>query len=229
MSKDYFLPRSDEEKSNWLNNFDAKLPFYAAKYGITPEEVAQIQQDAAVFASILNYRDQLNAHVTAMTGLKNIVRDGTKDNSALQVPMPPTPMFSGSVVPGIFARATAIANRIKSHFNYNIADGNELGLEGVESSINFIDLKPLIIIRLVSGGHPEIVWKKQGMDGIEIHKEDANGNMQLLAFDSSPNYVDLSPLPPKGTSIIWRYRVIYLRKDQRVGQWSDVVSITVTG
>jgi hypothetical protein len=102
MKKDPFMPRPDEGKSKWMDNFSAKLPFYAGKYNITPEEVAQTQQDALVFAGILNYRDQLDAYVTAMTGLKNIARDGTKDNTTLQVPMPPTPMFSGSVIPGIF-------------------------------------------------------------------------------------------------------------------------------
>lgn len=39
----------------------------------------------------------------------------------------------------------------------------------------------------------------------------------------------MTPLPPKGVSEVWTYRVIYLRKNQRVGQWSDLVSITVTG
>ena len=36
-------------------------------------------------------------------------------------------------------------------------------------------------------------------------------------------------MPPAGKSEVWQYRVIYHYKDERVGQWSDVVSITVTG
>lgn len=229
MQKNPFMPRSDEEKSKWLDNFSAKLPFYAAKYNITPEEVAQVLQDALVFASILNYRDLLDAYVTAMTGLKNILRDGLKNGGTMQIPMPPVPMFPGTLLPGIFARCSALGNRIKSHINYNVADGNALGLEGTTSNIDLNELKPIITIRLVNGGYPELVWKKQGMDGIEIQKEDENGNWQRLATDISPNFIDMSPLPPKGTSVVWRYRVIYLRKDQHVGQWSEVVSITVTG
>jgi hypothetical protein len=229
MQKDPFMPRSDEGKSKWIDNFSTQLPFYAPRYNVTPEEVAQTQQDALVFASILSYRDQLDAYVSAMTGLKNVLRDGLKNGSIMEIPMPPTPMFPGALLPGIFARCSALGNRIKSHINYNVADGNALGLEGAISNIDLNELKPLITIRLVNGGHPEIVWKKKGMDGIEIHKEDANGNLQLLAYDSSPNFIDMSPLPPPGTSVVWRYRVIYLRKDQRVGQWSDMVSITVTG
>jgi len=44
-----------------------------------------------------------------------------------------------------------------------------------------------------------------------------------------PDYTDPSPLPPAGTSAIWTYRAIYLKGDDKVGQWSDLVRITVTG
>ena len=30
-----------------------------------------------------------------------------------------------------------------------------------------------------------------------------------------------------GQSALWKYKAIYLQADQRVGQWSDVVSIPV--
>ena len=32
-----------------------------------------------------------------------------------------------------------------------------------------------------------------------------------------------------GQSALWKYKAIYLQADQRVGQWSDVVSIPVAG
>jgi hypothetical protein len=34
MSKKAFMPRPDLEKNEWLQNFAAKLPTYAAKYNI---------------------------------------------------------------------------------------------------------------------------------------------------------------------------------------------------
>ena len=52
--------------------------------------------------------------------------------------------------------------------------------------------------------------------------------MQFLAIDMQPHFIDLSELPPPGKSAVWTYRIIYLLKDKRVGQWSDVVSVTVT-
>lgn len=229
MAKNYYLPRSDEDKGKWLNNYAFKLPNYAAKYSITSEEVADMQNSSLVFEVILQYKNQLTAYVSAFVDFKNIVRDGSNNNAPLNIPTLPAFMHPASIVPGIFARATAIANRIKSHINYSTADGEDLGIEGTQSTIDFNALKPTLKGRLVAGGHPEIGWKKQGMDGVEIQKMDEHGNWQYLAVDLKPNYTDNAPLPPTGSSAVWRYRAIYLYKDERVGQWSDVLVVTVAG
>lgn len=39
---------------------------------------------------------------------------------------------------------------------------------------------------------------------------------------------DETTLQP-GTAAVWRYRAIYLDGDEVFGQWSDVVSLAVTG
>jgi hypothetical protein len=43
------------------------------------------------------------------------------------------------------------------------------------------------------------------------------------SYDCTAN----AAMPPAGQS--WKYKDIYLQADQRVGQWSDVVSIPVAG
>lgn len=229
MPKAYYLPRGDEGKSTWLQNFAAKLTIYAIKYGIISEEVADMQNCAVVFAGSLQYKEQLERYLKSYIEFKDLLRNAPLGSKPIEPPTPPMHMFGGPIVPGIFARCTALVARIKAHPNYSVADGYDLGIEGSEISKDVKELKPIITIRLVKGGYPEIVWKKKGMDGIEIQKEDENGNWQRLATDMSPNFIDPSPLPPKGTSVVWRYRVIYIQKDQHVGQWSEMVSITVTG
>lgn len=229
MSRNYYLPRTDEEKAGWLNNFALKLPTYAAKYGITPEELADMQTSAQFFDALLDYKNQYNAYASSVTNFKNIMRDGKTNGAITELPMPPASMLPTPVPPGIFARSSAIVNRIKASLNYSTADGEDLGIEGTQSTIDFNALKPTLKGRLVAGGHPEIGWKKQGMDGIEIQKMDEHGNWQHLAVDLKPNYIDNSSLPPTGSSAVWRYRAIYLYKDERVGQWSDVLVVTVAG
>lgn len=229
MTKQFYLPRTDEGKAIWLHNFAAKLVLYAMKYGITPEEIMDMQQAAMHFAEILNFSNQQEAFKTAITAYKNSIRDGVKNGVTLQPLTMPTMNLMMTVQPGIFVRAKAIVNRIKANILYSEADGNDLGIEGAEITADTADVRPAIKVRIGDGGHPEIVWTKQGFDAIEIYKQEADGAWRLLAIDIQPNYLDEEALPPHGKSAVWTYRAIYRKKDKRVGQWSDVVSVTVMG
>lgn len=57
----------------------------------------------------------------------------------------------------------------------------------------------------------------------------AMGSGIFLAIDTVPNYTDMEPLLAPGQSSVWQYRAIYRLRDERVGQWSDVVWVTVAG
>lgn len=229
MIKQFYLPRADEDKAIWLNNFAAKLPLFAMKYGITPEEIMDMQQSAIHFTEVLNFRSQHDAFQSSITAYKNGIRDGIKNGSTLQPLTMPMINISTQVEPGIFVRAKAIVNRIKASIHYSEADGNDLRIEGAETIVETATAKPMLKLRLGDGGQPEIIWTKQGFDAIEIYKQEDDGEWKLLAIDMQPNYLDVSTLPPMGKSAVWKYRAIYRKKDQRVGQWSDVVTITVTG
>lgn len=229
MKKNFYLPRAEEERVLWLNNFAAKLPLYANKYSITPEELMDMQQSALFYAALNDAINQYRNFQSALFKYRDDVRDGTKNGGTLQpltMPMINLPM---PVASGIFVRVKAIVNRIKASIHYSEADGNDLGIEGTITTVDTNTTKLVIKIRIGDGGHPEILWTKYDFDAIEIHKQVDDGEMKHLAIDMQPHYMDMSELPPMGKSAVWKYRVIYLRKDKRVGQWSDVVAVTVTG
>ena len=229
MAKSYYLPKGDEDRAIWLNNIAAKLPNYASKYGIMPEETMGTQNDAAYFDAFIKYYNQQSAFQKSLTDHKNAVRDGVENGGTLQPLAPPMMMLPLPVVPGIFKRVKALVNRIKAHIHYSEADGYDLGIEGAEKTVDPASIKPSINLRIGDGGHPDVLWVKYGYDGVEIHKQVDDGELKFLAIDMQPHYTDMSELPPPGKSAVWKYRAIYLRKDKRVGQWSDVVTITVTG
>jgi hypothetical protein len=52
-------------------------------------------------------------------------------------------------------------------------------------------------------------------------------DIQEIAIDTTPNYTDTQPFPAAPTK--WTYQAIYRVGDQRVGQWSAPVSVTVGG
>jgi len=129
-------------------------------------------------------------------------------------------------VPGIFPRAISIGKRVKSHIDYVVSDGEDLGLEGAEQDApDIVTGKPVIKIVLIAG-RPEIQWVKSDFDAlyIEVDRSDAQG-YKFLAIDTEPDYVDTFALPAAATT--WKYRAIYMFHDEKVGMWSDEVSISV--
>jgi hypothetical protein len=231
MSKQYFLPRTDLEKQDWLKNFAAKLPNYAVKYNLSADEVTDMQNSSLWFSYWMDYRTQLEESFRKSTGFKNEAINGIAPGATPSIPPVPVamPAMPTEVAPGIFKRATSIANVIKSKSTYTIADGNDLGIEGAEDVTNVQQMKPLVSLHLIAGGKPEIKWTKQGMDGIEIYVDRGANTWAMLAYDTYPDYTDTTPLPASGTSAVWKYKAIYRYNDEQAGLWSDVVSITVTG
>jgi hypothetical protein len=57
-----------------------------------------------------------------------------------------------------------------------------------------------------------------------IEVDRGTGPWQFLAVDMVPHFEDTTPVAAHAT---WKYRAIYLINDERVGQWSDVVSVAV--
>lgn len=230
MAREYYLPYSDEERVPWLNNFAYKLPNYAMKYNITSDEVMDIQNSAEYFDGFIKYRNQSGAFQNSLTDHRDMMSNGLSNGAMLQPLQPPMMTLPPPPQPGIFKRVRALVNRIKGHINYTDADGSDLGIIGTtQGSTDTNTIKPDITLRLIGGGHPEIVWSRKGMGAIEIQKQNGDGQWHFLAIDTVPNYTDKEALPEPGQSAVWQYRAIYLQKDERVGQWSDVVSITVAG
>lgn len=230
--KKYFMPRTEADKLSWLKNFANKLGTYATKYNITAAEVTDMQNSAAFYDYWFNYSIQFTEFNKKLTQYRTELRDGIPAGATASVaPVPPT--FAAaptSVAPGIFVRASSLAVIIKKRTNYTLADGEDLGIEGAEESSSLAkteaETKPVISVRLVQGGKPEIVWSKGNFDGIDIYVDRGNAQFVFLATDSFPNYTDNAPLPATGAAL-WRYKAIYKYGDEPIGSYSDIVSIAV--
>lgn len=231
MSSGYFLPSDDAGKELWLKNFAAKLPIYATKYAIPTTEVSDMQKSSTYFTFILDYNNQFKDYSKKLTEYKNEIRSGnTQNNTPSVLPQAPNfPTIPPVVEPSIFDRATSIANRIKNHNKYTIADGTDLSIESLPKPrkiVDAINAKPILQVSLVQGGHPEIAWTKSGFDALEIHVDRSDGKgFVLCEVDIKPNYTDMFPLPEQPQ--LWRYKAIYRLDNMVTGFWSDTVNISV--
>lgn len=227
MAKAPFLPKDEPGKRKWLNNYAAKLPTYAPKVGVTAAEVTQAAADAAFFNYVCDAHAQHTKTTRDWTAYKHAAAHGDALSDLPVTPALPTP--PATVPPDIFGRNCTMAARIKKHPNYTDAIGQDLGIIGAEQTIDYSSLKPTLTLTL-QAGHPEISWRKQGMDSLELWVDRGDGKgFAFLAVDTVPDYTDTATLPAPGGSAVWKYKSIYREADTQVGQWSDVASITVAG
>lgn len=230
MPKHDHVKAKDADFNAQLQTFKNNIGAYKVLLGLTDAQIASQAADADYFNQLLCCADISNNHTQQQTGWKNIIRHGGT-GPVSGAPVPPTyPSAATPVPPGIEKRFRDLANLIKAHPNYNTAIGEALGIEGDHvSAPDYTSLKPELKLEL-SGGQSFVRWSWQGksafLDLLELHVDRGSG-FALLAMDTTPNYLDTTPAP--ATPQKWTYKAIFRIGDQRIGQWSDEVSIIIGG
>jgi hypothetical protein len=225
MSKKSYQPRTDEGKESFMTNLDNKLAAHATTVGVTPQEQTSVHNDTLMFVYCMKMVGMFTTKKEQILSFKDIMRDGPIGTPSNPLPVNPTlPIAPAMVEPGIIPRTNAFVQRLKNHPNYTVDIGRDLGIVGSEDIFDIIAMKP--VLKLVKQAEfIEIQWKKGHSDAIRIEVDrNDNAGWCFLAIDTVPNYSDT--LVP-ATAVIWKYRGMYLIKDELVGQWSDVTSIAV--
>ncbi len=229
MTASYYLPTDDAGKADFLDHLAATLPKYAGLLEISDADIATLQADAASFRYTLHTLNDMQAYAQHWTAYKNVLRDG--GNGSAEWPVPPSldQPIPPAVAPGIIPRTTALVSRIKTLKNYTPAIGQDLRIIGTSHTVDPSSWKPLLSVQ-IKAAHPVILWTKGKSSAIEIWVDRNDGNgFVFLIINTEPNTTDPTPLPAPGTSSVWNYKAIYRFHDEQVGQWSDVVSVTVGG
>jgi hypothetical protein len=106
------------------------------------------------------------------------------------------------------------------------AIGLDLQVEGaVMSAPNPATTTPDFDLRGTTGGKLEVVWKRRIYDGVKLQFDLGAAGMQNDT-DTRPNYT-LNWLPPAGTAVTIKVRLLYLYKAEDFGNWSDWQSWTL--
>ncbi|PZO27270.1 MAG: hypothetical protein DCF13_12115 [Flavobacteriaceae bacterium] len=223
----YFLQKNDEKFAVQLTNFSSKLPGYKDIFSISEAELAEAEADSLYFTWAVTSAKKITDYKKSWIGFKNILRLDTGNPELNPVPETSTiTPIPDEVLPGIQSRFLIQAKRIKAHKNYTEAIGQNLGIEGTFSNRMPLENVQPILKAVMNGGRVNLQWKKSTYDAIIIEKDTGSGFV-FLDKDLRPNFVDTTPLPSGSESAVWRYRAMYMFKDEKVGNWSDVVTITV--
>ena len=229
MSTLTYMPNTDSGKADLLQHLLTALPAYTSTLSISEEDLANLSIDTTNFRYSLQSAGDMQACSQSWTAFKNQLRDGPY--SVLNLPMTPIVLQPVPVVinAGIIPRLSALVAQIKAHKNYTDSIGKDLWLVGATKIIDPSTWKPILNIQN-QAGHPIIVWTKGHAGAIEIWVDRGDGNnFSLLTINTEPNTTDKWPLPSAGSSQMWKYKAIYWLHDEQVGQWSDVISVSVGG
>ncbi|MBI4713547.1 MAG: hypothetical protein HY762_09675, partial [Planctomycetes bacterium] len=165
MPKHDFIPKSDPGMAAFLRNLANKIGGYAATFNLSPAEVASVKNDAARFTYILKVQEAYKTFKQAISGYKDMLRDGPMDTAIGELVFPTPPAAPTPVSAGIFPRIRKLVMRIKGHPAYTQAIGEDLGLVSIKEAIDILNLKPVLKSRL-DAGRPVIIWTKGPADSL---------------------------------------------------------------
>lgn len=227
------FPRTEAEQAIWLKNFAQAFPTHATALGFTAADVSAVQADAAMFDYLIT--ELLPAYqgaLQARTSYKNLMKDGPIGATGGDPPKAPsTGEAPATVGPGIVPRLRGLIQRIKAAPNYTEAIGQALDIVGVLKNAPGDDAtaKPKVKGTALAGGQVRIEYNKGKFGGVIVEgRRQGETQWTALGQDLYSPFIDTRPPVQPNTPEVREYRVRYLLRDEAVGEWSDIVSVTTT-
>ncbi len=231
MPKDDYIKRGERPFSNQLLMFKGAIGAYAATLGVSAGQVTAQAADADRYKWELDVAEMCGDCSQQWTAWKKITRGvGTFPAAgapmAMAWPSPEPP----AVAPGIEPRFRALCQQIVKSPNSNPSIREALGISGDEiSGPDYDTLKPTLKPKVSAGG-VLVGWTWESfekfLDAIEILVDQGDGQgFKFLTMDTTPGYNDTQSFPAVPAK--WTYKAVFRQGDQRVGQWSDPVSVNV--
>jgi hypothetical protein len=202
---DIFPPRNPE-KVGWLKNYKAKLPTYS---------------------KALNFPD---ARTTASQALCDELSAAIIDTEAKYT--------------GYLSQVAATRNTQKTHLTalradvryikaspaYTEAIGLDLGIARAPAVSVVPSTLKVVAKAEVRQGLVRIRWKKGAFDSVNIFmRRQGETDWHLLGRNTHSPYDDTTALAKPGILEIREYQVLGMRKDESVGQPSDIFTATFAG
>jgi len=230
MKKKFYLPTQEGERVTWLNNFAAKLPAYAAAFGITAAELSIVAAMALIYSFIINLIAQSRAYTQELTQFKNLLSIAPSGSTLGTLPVLTPAVAPPLTQAGIFTFIGGLVMRIKGTKDfYTPAIGEDLRIIGDEITFDEANFKTTLKGKSLPGNN-EISFVKSETDGVNVYSHPVGSTdpnvWEKLAFDTSSPYNDTRALANAGVPENRKYRARGVINDVEIGQWSDILSLT---
>ena len=212
----------------WYANFAAKIILHGPNLGMTAPELAGVATDNAAVQGLIPSKNRARDDSSEWAEFTRLELYGPESPTTPTMPGAAAPIAFSPVLPGILVRLGRLVKRLKGSPNYTEAIGQDLGIVGAE--ITPADPpKPTGSVAMVGPNEVRVKWVKAGFTGVVVECQRAGETAwTVLGQDNFSPYLDARPLLVAGQPEERRYRLRYIDGDALVGEYSDVMSVTVS-
>lgn len=231
-TEQYIIPRTEPGRRAWINNFAAKFADYMVVLGFDASDVAQVNALAQTYGYLLDLVKEVENYKKSIVQFKDDWSDkdpatGKPLNIPLfSVPIPPTV----GATEGIWAQVDKWIAKIFLADNYTEAIGVDLGIVKPPTPPPSPDnLQPALKLKDLGGYQAEVVFKKDRQDAIfgQWRWKGTEAWAHDFTLLSSPGQFTVTPETP-GKAVEIEVRSKFMKKNQKVGEWSPIYSSVIT-
>jgi hypothetical protein len=229
MPSDY-LPNDGESFCEWLENFKIEFAAIAASLGFKPAEIAAILADIDWSLYVCRAAADASSHASAWVQFRESLLSGDGNTPLGSAPLSANPEAPEAAAPaqGSITRIRAAVKRLKGAPAYTTAIGQSLRIVGNVSAEDPATAKPALRVKPLPLFQAELRWPRRGYSGVLVQSQrDGETDWTDHGVKTDNVFVDARPPAETNKPELRRYRQIYVKNDQPVGLWSDVVSVTV--
>lgn len=199
-----FIPRSDPQLCQWLENYSKRIAIYGSRFGLTAEEIALQQRLCTELGEAIRTDDQKHKEWRAAVKKTREVK-----KSALSA-------------------VRTMIERVKHLPGWTPEIGHAMGVvKPTLAPAAMAELKPKLTAELF-GGKVRLKFVRRPLDGINLYmRRRGEAQWQLVTHATRSPVIDPTPLFAPGISEQREYRALGVRKDQEIGQPSDPVLVVV--
>lgn len=222
-----FLPPTWSAFAGWYQNFALHLLELAEKYSITDTVKTSVSNDNNWLQYWVAAKFTARQQEKQLTDYTDAIANNDIGSTAPAVPtwsLPPDP--PAEVLPGLRKRVRQIANQIKASANYAESDGALLGIVGTSGEEKPADeRKAVFTAHTLANYAVAIEFKKQGADAMHFETRKTGESRWNTAGTktASPAKFTFNFDAPAQIEI----RSILVKKDEPIGEYSDIVTVTI--
>lgn len=225
-----WMPTTRAGKFTMFNNVKAKIDGYKTIVGLDNDQVSRIILICDIYIEIYQKAEQIRASVSDLTAWQEVIFNGEPRGDVA----PKSPNFTTITLPpdsfiGIFDEFREFVNYIKASPNYTENIGLDLMIVAEDSGgRNLSESSPELKLAAKNDTQVEIAFKKLDADSVEIQYRKAGTEAWSLADKATTSPITHSPqfsTPEQAEK--FEYRAIFLVKNERIGLWSPIYTITV--